>query len=50
MELSSIQITLDIYGHLFDDADFDRRQVELLGKAFNSFVRKPSQKSKSGSR
>jgi integrase len=33
---ASISITLDIYGHLFNDLDFNRRQVELLES-----VRKP---------
>jgi integrase len=27
---ASIQITLDVYGHLFNDADFNRQQVQLL--------------------
>lgn len=37
---ASIKITLDTYGHLFNDADFNRQQVELLENSFNS-VRKP---------
>lgn len=37
---SSIQITMDIYGHLFNDTDFARQQVELLETSFQS-VRKP---------
>jgi integrase len=36
---SSIQITLDVYGHLFNDIDFNRQQVDLLESALNS-VRK----------
>jgi integrase len=36
---SSIQITLDVYGHLFNDMDFNRQQVSLLEGALNS-VRK----------
>jgi len=31
---SSIKITLDIYGHLFNDANFNRQQVELLEGVF----------------
>jgi len=27
---ASIKMTLDIYGHLFNDADFNRKQVRLL--------------------
>ena len=27
---SSIKVTLDIYGHLFNDAGFARQHVELL--------------------
>ncbi len=37
---STIRITMDIYGHLFDDGDFTRQQVELLEASFAS-VRKP---------
>lgn len=33
---ASINMTLDVYGHLFNDLDFNRRQVELLES-----VRKP---------
>ena len=40
---ASINITLDIYGHLFNDANFNRQQVELLEASFNS-VRKPLEK------
>lgn len=32
---ASINITLDIYGHLFNDADFNRQQVELLESVRN---------------
>jgi integrase len=27
---SSFQITLDVYGHLFNDTEFNRQQVDLL--------------------
>ena len=37
---TSIQVTVDLYGHLFEDMEFNRQQVELLEGAFNS-VRKP---------
>lgn len=37
---SSVKVTLDTYGHLFNDTDFNRQQVELLQANFNS-VRKP---------
>lgn len=40
---ASINITLDIYGHLFNDANFNRQQVELLEVSFNS-VRNPLEK------
>ena len=33
---SSIQITLDIYGHLFNDPDFNRQQVRLLEASIGS--------------
>ena len=33
---ASINITLDIYGHLFNDADYNRQQVELLEHSFKS--------------
>ncbi len=36
---SSIQITLDVYGHLFNDVDFNRQQVGLLESSLN-LVRK----------
>jgi integrase len=39
----SIKITLDTYGHLFEDADFTRQQVEML-ENFDS-VRKPLEES-----
>ncbi len=37
---ASISITLDVYGHLFNDANFNRQQAELLEVSFNS-VRNP---------
>jgi hypothetical protein len=37
---SSINITMDIYGHLFNDTSFTRKQVDLLEDSFLS-VRKP---------
>jgi len=37
---SSVNITLDIYGHLFNDINFNRQQVELLETSFPS-VRNP---------
>ncbi len=40
---ASIQVTLDIYGHLFNDANFNRQQVELLEGSFKS-VRNPLEK------
>lgn len=40
---ASINITLDIYGHLFNDANFNRQQVELLEHSFKS-VRNPLEK------
>ncbi len=33
---SSINITLDIYGHLFNDANFNRQQVKLLESSISS--------------
>ncbi len=36
---ASIQVTIDLYGHLFKDTNFSRQQVELLDGAFKS-VRK----------
>ncbi|UCE70833.1 MAG: hypothetical protein JSU99_05875 [Nitrospiraceae bacterium] len=40
---SSIRITLDIYGHLFNDANFNRQQANLLDISFQS-VRNPLEK------
>jgi integrase len=40
---ASINITLDIYGHLFNDVNFNRHQVGLLEESFKS-VRKPLEK------
>lgn len=40
---ASINITLDIYGHLFNDVNFNRQQVELLETSFKS-VRNPLEK------
>jgi len=37
---SSIKITMDMYGHLFNDEVFNRQQVDLLQEFFNS-VRYP---------
>jgi hypothetical protein len=31
---------MDLYGHLFEDSNFNRQQVDLLAGVFNS-VRKP---------
>ncbi len=36
---ASINMTMDVYGHLFNDLDFNRKQVDLL-----EFVRKPFRK------
>jgi integrase len=33
---SSIKVTLDVYGHLFNDAEFNRRQVRLLEASLGS--------------
>ena len=44
---SSVQITLDIYGHLFNDTDFNNKQLELLDSSFRSIkpsVRNPLEK------
>lgn len=38
---ASVKITLDTYGHLFDDQDFNRRQVGLLETTFDTPVRNP---------
>jgi len=43
---SSINITMDRYGHLFNDVDFTRRQVELLEASFGASVRNPLEKGK----
>lgn len=40
---SSVKVTLDVYGHLFNDEDFNRQQVNLLQSTFQ-FVRKPLEK------
>lgn len=40
---SSIKITLDTYGHLFNDAAYNRQQVDLLQETFHS-VRNPLEK------
>jgi integrase len=40
---ASINITLDIYGHLFNDVNFNRHQVGLLEETFKS-VRNPLEK------
>ena len=42
---SSINITMDRYGHLFNDRDFNRSQVELLEAGFQPSVRNPLEKS-----
>ncbi len=38
---ASVKITLDTYGHLFDDQDFNRQQVGLLETVFSASVRNP---------
>ena len=38
---ASVKITLDTYGHLFNDQDFNRRQVDMLETTFNASVRNP---------
>ena len=43
---SSINITMDRYGHLFNDVDFTRRQIELLEASFGVSVRNPLEKAK----
>jgi integrase len=40
---SSIKVTLDVYGHLFNDEEFNRQQVDLLQTSFQS-VRNPLEK------
>jgi hypothetical protein len=37
---ASIKVTMDIYGHLFEDMEFSRQQAGLLEETFDS-VRKP---------
>lgn len=37
---SSIKVTLDIYGHLFNDDDYNCQQIDLLQRTFNA-VRNP---------
>jgi len=41
---ASVKITLDTYGHLFDDQDFNRQQVGLLETTFDTPVRNPLEK------
>ena len=36
---ASIQVTMDVYGHLFEDSNLNKKQVELMDGYFNS-VRK----------
>lgn len=38
---ASIMITLDTYGHLFEDSNFNRKQVELFETAFGEDLGKP---------
>jgi hypothetical protein len=38
---ASIKITLDTYGHFFNDEDFNRNQVALLQSTFEASVRNP---------
>ena len=33
---STIKITLDVYGHLFDDVNFTKQQVEMLENSFEN--------------
>jgi integrase len=40
---ASINITMDIYGHLFNDANFNRQQADLLDGSYQS-VRNPLEK------
>jgi len=40
---ASINVTLDIYGHLFNDANFNRQQADLLESSLQS-VRNPLEK------
>lgn len=41
---ASVKITLDTYGHLFNDEDFTRQQVDMLEKTFLNSVRNPLEK------
>jgi integrase len=41
---ASVKITLDNYGHLFNDQDFNRRQVDMLETTFNTSDRNPLEK------
>lgn len=41
---ASVKITLDTYGHLFEDDDFNRQQVGLLETTYTVSVRKPLEK------
>lgn len=48
---SSIKITLDTYGHLFNDAAYNRQQVDLLQQTFHSvrnLLEKPLQNAEKG--
>ena len=38
---ASVKITLDTYGHLFNDEGFNRQQVDMLETTFNTSVRNP---------
>jgi integrase len=38
---SSINMTMDTYGHLFNDIDFSRKQVELLESVRNPLEKAP---------
>ncbi|MGD0627650.1 MAG: site-specific integrase [Thermodesulfobacteriota bacterium] len=42
---SSIKVTLDIYGHLFNDANFNRQQVKLLAASL-PLARVPTEKAR----
>lgn len=44
---STIRTTLDVYGHLFNDVNFTKRQIELLEHSFES-VRNPLENSPEG--
>ena len=45
---ASINTTLDIYGHLFEDMDFNRSQARLLDGVLRNSVRNPLEIRKSG--